>query len=92
MKNTAKWIFGFLIALVFVVVSARVLAAATDKKVRGYAGGTDEEDLKVQAELPVPPTKLDRKSIEQKALQNYAKKNGVNAPVPVLSDDPNAEE
>jgi hypothetical protein len=78
MKNSlGKYIFGFLLALILVAVSAQVLAAAvTEKKSREYAGGADEEDLKVQTELPAPPVKVDRKSVEQKALQGFLKKTG----------------
>lgn len=70
-----KWVWSVLFALVIVALSAKVIAAET-KKLRDYPGGADEEDIKVQAELPTPPLKVDRKSIEQKALQAFLKKDG----------------
>ncbi len=86
MKNAAKWILGIFLAVVLVAISAEVLAAPSEKKAREYAGGADEDDLKVQTELPVPPVKVDRKSIEQKVLSGVLKKSGSTAVVPESSD------
>lgn len=75
LKYSAKWFFGFLIAVVLVAISAEVLAVEGDKKNRAYPGGVDEDDLKVQPELPTPPLKLDRRTLEQRALQGLLKKD-----------------
>lgn len=73
--NVMKWMWSgvFFVALTHVGPFA---VAAETRKARTYAGGIDEDDLKVQADLPTPPVKVDRKSMEQRALQTFLKKGG----------------
>ena len=43
-------------------------------KSRSYPGGVDEEDLKVQVDMPTPIAGVDRRAIEERVLKSYTKK------------------
>ncbi len=46
---------------------------------RQYPGGSDEQDLRVQTEMVDPALKTDRRTFEEKIMQNIFKKNTTTA-------------
>lgn len=57
-----------------------VSSALAEKKNRQYQGAEDEDELRVQEELPTPPLKLHRKTLEHKALESILKNAEAQAP------------
>lgn len=73
--------FAFILAFLFAYhlmlssVRADEKKSESSKKLREYAGGRDEEDLKVQDEIRTPTLTADRRSLEQRVLKSYLKKS-----------------
>jgi hypothetical protein len=65
--------------VLYAICSGSVSFAETSSANRQYPGGADEQDLRVQTELADPTLKTDRKSFEQKIMQNIFKKNTTTA-------------
>ncbi|MEK6554600.1 MAG: hypothetical protein AABZ31_05125 [Bdellovibrionota bacterium] len=61
--------------LVFTQFGGFSYAAETAPANRQYPGGIDEQDLRVQTEMTNPTLKTDRRTFEQKIMQNIFKKN-----------------
>lgn len=63
-------------AVLFITLGGSLaIAVETSSANRQYPGGADEQDLRVQPELADPTLKTDRRSFEQKIMQNIFKKN-----------------
>lgn len=60
-----------------------VSRAPAASKTRGYPGGTDEEDLRVQPQLVVPVRRLDAKGIQAQVLKTNGRSE-------VIEDAPSA--
>lgn len=69
----ALLIFTFAIMGSSLTMAADAQAPAS---ARQYPGGADEQDLKVQPELKPPTAKTDRRTMDQKVLQNFLRKTG----------------
>lgn len=66
--------------LIFSILSFSLTVWAADPSTaasaRQYPGGADEQDLKVQPQLTPPTAKIDRRTMDQRVLQNFLRKTG----------------
>jgi hypothetical protein len=77
------WTFAFLFVLsttAFGATSSEITAKTSElAQKRAYPGGLDEEDLKVQEQLPEAVRKIDRRSVTNQIFKD----NSLAAPEPV---------
>lgn len=61
--------------------------SSTQKRLKAYPGGADEDEIKVQTELKPPTLTVDRRSIEHRVLKTYFKKSDEEIIAPGKSDE-----